>query len=407
MNLLLIVGICVFVLIVGAVLGRYYAPDKRPLERAAREGRSYAQGLVELAEGDSDAAIDAISATLKKNTKTVEAYFALGTLFRQRGEYERAVRVHQAILVRRDLDKPTRLKVHHQLALDFKDAGFPKRAVKALEYIVAKDRKRVATYRELVKLYEETRQWEHAAAAYKRIGKLSDDDTGSLQAHMLAELAAEEIAAGELKGARKHLRRALSASEASVHALHVLGVYQLEKDNKSAAARVWEQALRRSPELASFFVPRLENVLFDLGKLEQLEKLLAELLKEHEGNVHLRLALARFDARRNPTRALAALMALLDDAPTLMPARKEAARLVLASGDPELIRKAFEDQVALLARADRGFRCGACGHTAEAIFWCCSKCRTWDSVGVAWGRRRGEGSGQARVDRLRRAEGLA
>ena len=176
MNLLLIVGICVFVLIVGALIGRYYAPDKRPLERAAEEGRSYAQGLVELAEGDSDAAIDAISATLKKNTKTVEAYFALGTLFRQRGEYERAVRVHQAILVRRDLDKPTRLKVHHQLALDFRDAGFPKRAVKALEFVVAKDRKRVETYRELVQLYEETRQWEHAAATYKRIGKLSDEE---------------------------------------------------------------------------------------------------------------------------------------------------------------------------------------------------------------------------------------
>jgi len=405
-NLLLIVGICAFLLIVGTLLGRYYAPDKRPLERAAQEGRSYARGLVELAEGDSDAAIDAITATLKKNTKTVEAYFALGTLFRKRGEYERAVRVHQAILARRDLDKTTRLKVHHQLALDFKVAGFPKRAVKALEYVVAKDRKRVETYRELVRLYEETGRWELAAAAYKRIGKLSDEETGPLQAHMLAELAAEEIVAGKLAEARKHLRKALSASEASVHALHVLGIYQLEKGNKSAAARVWEQALRRAPDLASFFVPRLENTLFELGKLEQLEQLLTELLTEHEGNVHLRLALARFDARRNPERALAELMALLDDAPTLITARCEAARLVLASGDPELIRKAFEEQLQLLARADRGFRCGDCGQTTDEIFWRCPRCRAWDSVGVAWGRRRGE-SGRGAATRLRRAEGHA
>jgi lipopolysaccharide biosynthesis regulator YciM len=394
-NLLLIIGIGFFLLLVGTLLGRYYAPDRRPLERAAQEGKSYARGLVDLLEGDQDAAISEIANTLKKNTKTVEAYFALGTLFRKRGEHERAVRVHQAILVRRDLDKQTRLQVHHQLALDFRAAGFPKRAIKALEFVIAKDKKRLPAFRELAQLYEEAGEWERAVATHRRIGKLSGEDTSRLQAHMMAEQASRLIEQKELTAARKLLRRAISASPESVHALHVLGLYQQRKGNLAAAAKVWEKALRLAPELAGFFVPRLEVVQFELGKLDSVEKLLRELLEQHSGEEHghrvqIRLAYARFDARRHPERALAELTALLDEAPNLLPARREAARLVLASGDPDQIRQAFEDLVKLLAKADRGYRCEQCGHIADELFWRCPRCRSWDSVRVAWGRRSGE-----------------
>ena len=54
---------------------------------------------------------------------------------------------------------------------------------------------------------------------------------------------------------------------------------------------------------------------------------------------------------------------------------------------PEEIRSAFEELLAVLARADHGFRCGSCGHAAGEIFWRCPACASWGSVGVAWGRR--------------------
>jgi lipopolysaccharide biosynthesis regulator YciM len=395
MNLVLVLGVALLLLIVGTLLGRYYAPDRRPLMRAAEEGKAYAKGLVELLEGDPDGAIDEITSALKKNAKTVEAYFALGTLFRNRGEYERAVRVHQAILVRRDVDKKTRLRVHQQLALDFKAAGFPRRAVKALEWIVTQDKKRVDTFRELAALYEETAQWERAAGAHKRIARLTGEKGGEharIQAHLLAQLAGELVDAGKLAEARKQIRRALAANAESVHTLHVFARYQEKRGDHAAAAKLWERCLRLRPNLAAFFAPRLENALFELGRLEQLERILTELVRQHAGNAHLRLAYARFDARRNPERALAELTSLLAEAPGLLPARREAARLVLERNDPGEIRRAFEDMVGLLERADRGYRCEACSHTQQDLFWRCTSCGAWGSVGVQWGRRRGEAS---------------
>ena len=394
MNLLLVVGGGMLLLVVGTLLGRYYAPDRRPLKRAAEEGRAYIRGLVEVLEGNNDAAIKEIAEALKKNTKTVEAYFALGTLFRTRKEYERAVRVHQAILMRRDLDRKTRLRVHFQLALDFRAAGFLRRAVKAQEWVVTQNKKSRAAWGELASLYEETGQWERAALARKRLGKIAGEDTSTVQAHLWAELAGSQLDNQDLTAARKSLKRAVTADSDSIHVLHVLALYHQQNGKLAAAAKAWEKALRASPNLTAFFFPRLEQVLFELGKLDRIDRILDDLLDQDPDNVHLRLGHARLEAKRSPARALKVLSGLLEESPSLMPARREAARLILRKGDEEQVRKTLVDLLAVLDEADRGFRCEQCGHAGEDLFWRCPGCQTWDSVRVAWGRRSGEAAPQ-------------
>ena len=394
MNLLLVVGGGVLLLVVGTLLGRYYAPDRRPLRRAAEEGRSYIRGLVEVLEGNNDAAIEQIAEALKKNTKTVEAYFALGTLFRGREEYERAVRVHQAILMRRDLDRKTRVRVHHQLALDFRAAGFLRRAVKATEWVVTQDKKSVAAWSDLAKLYEQTGQWDRAALAQRRLGKIKKEDRSDVVAHLWAEQANSQLEAGQPDDARKSLRRAVSASSDSIHVLHVLALYQQLKDKPSAAAKAWEKALRAAPHLTSFFMPRLEQALFEVGKMDRLDRVLEDLLKDDPDSVHLRLARARLEGKRSPARALHVLSGLLEDHPSLLPARREAARLILRKNDKEQIRKTLEQLLEVLEQTEQGYRCSACGHAGSELFWRCPSCTSWDSVKVAWGRRTGEGLDQ-------------
>jgi lipopolysaccharide assembly protein B len=390
MNVLLAFCAGFILLVVGTVLGRYYAPDRRPLRRAAREGNAYARGLVEVLEGNQDAAIGEISKALKENSKAVEPFFALGTLFRGRGEYERAVRVHQSILVRRDIDKKTKQRVHFQLAEDFLSAGFDRRATKALEWLLTQDPKNEDVLRRLSKLYQRSGEWRRAAAAYTKLGKSTDEDLSGLIAHMHTEEAGAALAANEMDVARKALRRALSADGNSTHALHLLALYQQRKGDHSAASKAWRKALSLQPNLAAFFFPLLQEELFLMNKLEELDKISEKLLEEHPGNVHVRLAHARFDKKRNSRRAAAELLAILDEHPHLLPARREASSLVLEHGSPEEVKQAFEDLLAMLASSDRGYRCGECGHSEREIFWRCSSCESWDSVNVAWGRRSGE-----------------
>ncbi|MBW2731020.1 MAG: hypothetical protein JRH20_01435 [Deltaproteobacteria bacterium] len=390
MNLLLVVGAALFLLAVGTLLGRYYAPDRRPLKRAAREGRSYVRGLVELLEGHEDAAIEQIKKALKQNTKTVEAYFALGALFRNRCEYERAVRVHQSILVRRDVDKGTKLRVHYQLALDFRAAGFPRRAVKALEYVLGHDKKHVQALTDLAKLYERVGAWERAAASRIRLGKLQKRDSSSHVAHLMAQHAYESAEAGDKKAAQRALRRAISANAESVHVLHVLGELRRREGKLAGAVNAWRKALLAAPDLASFFLARLERVLFEMEKLDDLQGILDEASAAHPSNVYLRLAVARFRGKRDPQGALVDLRDLTDEYPHLLPARREAALLVLEQDEPSALRAALEELLGALSSADHGYRCAQCGHATLDLFWRCSSCGAWDATRMAWGRRASE-----------------
>ncbi len=138
------------------------------------------------------------------------------------------------------------------------------------------------------------------------------------------------------------------------------------------------------------FYPALRRTLSQLKKLARLDRLLQELLAEHPHHVHLRLALARHQALRSPEQALETLGALLAEHPTLIPARREAAKLLLQRGDVARIRQSLEELLQVLAEADRGFRCRSCGHADTALFWRCPACASWDTVRVAWGRRAGE-----------------
>ena len=390
MNLLLVVGGGFVLLVVGTLLGRYYTPDRRPLKQAAAEGQSYVRGLVEVLDGNHDKAIGEIARALRHNTRNVEPYFALGALFRQRQEFERAVRVHQAILVRHDLNKATRLKVHRQLAMDFFEAGFPKRAIKALEWVVAQDKRQADAWKQLAGLYEDQRQWDRAALALSRVAKLGDAPLAADRGHLWAQQATLQLDGGQMGEARASLRRAVSADADSVHVLAVLARFQEKRGNMRAAARAWEKALRKAPDLASFLYPQLERVRLAQGRLERAQATLEDLARQHPQNAHLNLMRARILARNDPDAALKRLAGLLDEYPSLLPAHREAGLLALQQKDPVGIRRSLERVLAMLQRADHGFRCQECGHTDDDLFWRCPSCQAWGSASVAWGRRAGE-----------------
>src|SRR6059036_3187792 len=70
---------------------------------------SYFKGLNFLLNEQPDKAIEAFIEVVKVEPQTVELHFALGSLFRRRGETERAIRMHRSLLERPDLGGEQRL----------------------------------------------------------------------------------------------------------------------------------------------------------------------------------------------------------------------------------------------------------------------------------------------------------
>src|ERR1700704_6219448 len=90
--------------------------------------RSYFKGLNFLLNEQPDKAIEAFIEVVKVDPETIELHFALGSLFRRRGEYDRAIRMHQNLLERVGLGDEQKLTALLELGLDYLKAGILDRA---------------------------------------------------------------------------------------------------------------------------------------------------------------------------------------------------------------------------------------------------------------------------------------
>src|ERR1700754_4129723 len=90
--------------------------------------RSYFKGLNFLLNEQPDKAIEAFIEVVKVDPQTIELHFALGSLFRRRGEVERAIRMHQNLVERPDLAPDRKLAALFELAQDYFKAGLLDRA---------------------------------------------------------------------------------------------------------------------------------------------------------------------------------------------------------------------------------------------------------------------------------------
>ena len=179
---------------VAFVLG--WAASRIDLRQLRAENRSvpkaYFKGLNFLLNEQQDQAIDAFIEAVQNDPDTSELHFALGNLFRRRGEYDRAVRVHEHLLQRGDLSPKDRDRAQHALALDFLKAGLLDRAEQALARLEGTDFEQPARLA-LLAIYERSRDWPQAAAmAHKMHG--SQGDFSARQAHYLCEQASERLA---------------------------------------------------------------------------------------------------------------------------------------------------------------------------------------------------------------------
>jgi lipopolysaccharide assembly protein B len=151
--------------------------------------KAYFRGLNFLLNEQQDQAIDAFIEAVQKDPDTSELHFALGNLFRRRGEYERAVRVHEHLLSRADLSRADRHRAQHALALDFLKAGLLDRAEEALRKLEGTAYQEQALLA-LLAIYERSRDWVQAAEIARKLDAVGSGEFTARQAHYLCERAA-------------------------------------------------------------------------------------------------------------------------------------------------------------------------------------------------------------------------
>ncbi|MEO9156235.1 MAG: hypothetical protein ABI591_11585 [Kofleriaceae bacterium] len=240
----------------GVLIGRYYVPDDRQMRRNARHARTYMRAITHLIARDTDTVIDELKTVVEENIEDVEPYFALGAMFRTRGEYERAIRVHQALALRERDHRKVRHRALYELGLDFRAAGMPRRATRAMEEVLLDEPGHEGGLRALASLYEDQARFEQAAELWKRLGVRRGEDTSKREHHLWVAAAQAALARDDVDGAKHSLKAAHKLAE-TPHFLVAAAELAAARKNFRGTKERLRQALVAAPALAPHLLPGL------------------------------------------------------------------------------------------------------------------------------------------------------
>jgi lipopolysaccharide biosynthesis regulator YciM len=341
--------------------------------------RGYFKGLNFLLNEQPDKAIDAFIEIVTLDPETIELHFALGNLFRRRGEIERAIRVHQNLLARPDLPLEYQVHSQYELGQDYLKAGLLDRAEETFNLLVNTQYSAQAR-RALLEIYQREKEWMRAIDAARA---LQESGAGARQkeiAQFYCELAQDELVHTHADAALAMLEKALAADRHNVRATLLIGDAHLARGNTEAALMAWRRVEQQSVPHVALVAQRLmdgyravgrpqeginllKNYLAEAPSIDLLEVVFKAVL-ELDG-VDAANQLVGDELRRRPT--LLGLDKLLEG--RLMNAPPE------VRPELSLVKNLVHGYAQKLAR----YQCSQCGFKARQFYWQCPGCSHWES----------------------------
>lgn len=366
------------VLPLGIALG-WYMRGRNPETADDAPTAEAIAGIGNLVNDDPDQALAALLRAGEFDSQAIELHLTLGILFRKRGEVDRALRVHEALLERAQL-KPDQLeRTRFELAQDYLKAGMIDRAETLFEQLTQRGLHVTAALESLVSIHEQSHEWRRAIDASRRLQSVSAQSRQAITAQYYCELADESRRAKDAEEAQRLAKRALDEESQCVRANLILGALFEEAGDPAAAIKV----LRRVPEQDLRYIPEIVEPLLRCskaeGELSEFLDFLRELDSENSVSASV-LAQASLmqDSEMNPARFLAEAFASNPRWALL-----ERLLQTIEPPDDETMAQAmnsFREALQTAAAARPRYRCTSCGLAPGLLFWQCPSCKQWGSV---------------------------
>ena len=340
-------------------LAAWFLGRRNGTARTVRLPRDYYVGLDHLINDRFDHAAEIFARMAEAEGDAAEIQFALGSLFRRRGEVDRAIAIHSRL--RDQGGTGVREKAAFALALDYQSAGLMDRAERVLEELAASREYRHSALDQLVAIYEAQGDWAKALKVFHDLPPAVQLERGRVAAHYLCELAEQALIQGDSERAATLLRQARTHSAALPRADILTARIAEHAGDGAGALQLYLHALETSPGLA----------------LEVIPAALAIARRIHSDDVLQELGRRLRQRGEITPRQLAWLLA------TAVPP-EEVAHLpgISAQLGSESLAEAGMLSALLTRIGDVGgrYQCDECGLNSVGWYWRCPKCRTWDSM---------------------------
>ena len=357
-----------------------------------RQQRSTFKGLSLLLNEQPDQAIETLVKIAQLDPETIELHFALGSLFRRRGETERAIRVHQHLADRDDLKSRDRDHAAYELGRDFLRAGLLDRAEASLNR-VGNGKFAAPAKESLLEMYQIERDWQKAIISASELENLQGKSHHTEIAQFHCELGQEALRQNHLPAVEESITLALKAVPNHARALILQGDYFMALERPDQAIEVWGIVAKTHPAYMHLLGDRWMVAHSALNKADEGLGALCDLLITQASGELLDIVQKHMMQIRGAKATDVMLVEVMQHSPSLSALSKLAqTRLALAetSGTPERISdlqatlSLLKQRTTSLAR----YTCGNCGFRARRFYWQCPGCNHWE----AYSPKRSEGA---------------
>jgi lipopolysaccharide biosynthesis regulator YciM len=373
----LLAGLFLLLAAAGWALGRFGERDEE--ESAPPLNIDYLKGLNFLLNEQTDQALEHFLAMVRVDDKTIETHFALGSLFRRRGEVDRAIRIHQNIIARPDLASEQRDQALYSLAKDYLHAGLLDRAEKLFARLGQGSRYQVQALEALCGIYEQEKEWEKAIDAGQRLESLGGRSLALQIAHYYCELAEAASTQKDYAAARQYVKKAQAGRPRTMRGALVRAHIARETDDTKTALRLYHRIIDEHTYLIAEALPEIVATYEQGGSLDGLDKALQAMLREDPDMS----ALVAYTAIVNDIGGIPVIDQCVEqymlEEPTLAEF-VDVHQLADSSGEAHdaalaKVRKALSK----LAGATPRYQCQECGFSSQRLLWQCPSCRNWET----------------------------
>ncbi len=363
----------------GWVIGRR-GGERHSDSQVSKLSTTYFRGLNYLLNEQPDKAIELFLHIAELDKDTFETQVALGHLFRRRGEVDRAIRLHQALVQRPDLNDAQKVQALLALGEDYMRSGLLDRAETVFSDLAKIDQRAPQALKHLIGIYQAERDWPKAIENATRFEAATGEPMGKLIGQFECELAERQRASGDTSEARAAIARAYAADSTAVRAGMLEGRIEVDAGNDGAAIRAFERAARHDPDYLPEILPQLLSCYERVGDGPGARAFLGE-MSEHYRGIAPVLALTRLvETEEGVAAARAYLAQQLKDRPSV---RGEAALIDLTlaeDADPTATLQDLKHITDQLLVRNPSYRCSRCGFGARSHHWQCPSCKEWGTV---------------------------
>lgn len=341
----------------------------------------YIKGLNYILNEQQDKAIDLFIQMLDVNSETVETHLALGSLFRRRGEVDRAIRIHQNLIARPTLNKSQRAQALFELGQDYMRAGLLDRAESLFGELTDSAPHSEAALQYLMDIYQQEKDWGDAVKTAKRLEQNAGLNLDFVIAQFYCEQAEQALRQGEPSRALKLLRRAMSEDRNCVRASMMEGDIERSAGNYKAALKAYHRIEQQDPEYIAEVIQPMLECYKALNRLDDAINYLQSLLDKYEG-ISIMLVLADLiEERKGEEAATDFITEFLKHRPSVR-GMDRLIELNLSQAKESVRDKlqVLKDVTEQILTNKSIYNCVHCGFSGKSLHWQCPSCKHWNTI---------------------------